>query len=325
MISAFDQIYGNHPLKNTMIKMLREKQLSHGYVFYGDEGIGKSLIVNTFIKGVLCQAPMSQPCGACQSCRVLDLNNHPDLIRVTTEQKSIGVEVIREQVNRDIHIKPYGLYKIYVIDKAHTMTPSAQNALLKVLEEPPQYAMIILIADNLNQLLHTVRSRLTTLKVQPVTMAELNTYLQRTDRPHLQESFYLNYCGGNIGQLERMLTDTHFAELRELAFQAILQLEDLNLHQVFEFYQNIEEKRDEVETLILFMTLILRDSLFIKEGDVSLINVDRQSDIAEYAAKLETEVVLGRIQTLYDTAELLRKNANFQMTIELMLLKLRKT
>lgn len=176
----------------------------HGYLFAGPEGTGKKRLVKHAAKTLFCEGDKNRPCGLCLSCKSLESGNHPDLIYAEPDKKtSLSVEYVREHIVKAAGIKPYRSdAKVFIIDKADWMTPAAQNALLKTLEEPPDYGVFMLCAENEKLLLPTVRSRLWTLKILPLPPEEAALALHNR-RPELsfdQALFYAHLAGGSPGR-----------------------------------------------------------------------------------------------------------------------------
>ena len=168
-MAGFNDIYGQDAMKEYMENVLETRQISHAYIIAGEKSSGKEFIARIFARALQCEKGGTQPCGECHSCRQALSGNHPDIIRVMHEKPgSIGVEDIRSQVNNDIVIKPYyGPYKIYLINEGEKMTVQAQNALLKTLEEPPAYGIILILTANVGALLPTIQSRCVKLEMKP--------------------------------------------------------------------------------------------------------------------------------------------------------------
>ena len=149
-------------LKNS----IRNGRVSHAYILAGEAGSGRGKIAESFALALLCEEGTGEPCGSCHACVQTLAGTNPDLIRIRADKASIGVDEIRQKLNDTARIKPFaGRYKVYIIYDAEKMTPAAQNALLKTMEEPPDYAVIILITAREDALLETVRSRCISLKV----------------------------------------------------------------------------------------------------------------------------------------------------------------
>ncbi len=157
----------DHILKEYIDTAIEKDTLNQSYIFEGTEGTGRMELAMLTAKAVLCtsETKSGKPCGACHSCKLIDSGNHPDCILITHEKpNTVSVDDIRQQVVNDIDVRPYyGRRKVYIIPDAELMSAGAQNALLKTIEEPPVYALIILIVKNKELLLQTIRSRCVTL------------------------------------------------------------------------------------------------------------------------------------------------------------------
>ena len=145
-MAGFADVLGHEQTIAHMKKAIELGKVSHAYIINGEKGSGKKLLAGIFAQTLQCQEKGTEPCMHCQSCLQAQSMNQPDIIRVTHEKpNTISVEDIRGQLNGDIQIKPYSSpYKIYIVDEAEKLSPQAQNALLKTIEEPPAYAVILL-------------------------------------------------------------------------------------------------------------------------------------------------------------------------------------
>ena len=149
-MGSFKDVVGHKDILKYISSAVENNRVSHAYILNGERGSGKRMLANLFAMTLLCESGNSEPCGKCHSCRQAESGNHPDIIRVTHEKpNSISVDDIRTQVNNTVDIKPYqGPYKVYIIPQADLMTPQAQNAILKTIEEPPAYAVFLLLTEN---------------------------------------------------------------------------------------------------------------------------------------------------------------------------------
>lgn len=175
---GFDQLLGNERLKQNLSESLAKGHISHCYLISGPEGAGKRTLARLLASAILCTGNQ-KPCGVCTPCRKILDGNHPDYILVDDpEKKTVPVELIR-QARADMFIQPNeSEHKIYQFPRAQDMGLPGQNALLKVLEEPPAYGVFLLLADNPDKLLPTVRSRCTELKMQALPPALLQKHLR---------------------------------------------------------------------------------------------------------------------------------------------------
>ena len=167
---SFDAFLGNEQLKKNLSRSLAAGHISHFYLISGPAGCGKHTLATLLAAAILCQGEERKPCLTCRACKKVMDGAHPDFITVDDpEKKTVPVDLIRE-ARADMYIQPNESdHKIYLFPRAQDMGLPGQNALLKVLEEPPSYGVFILLADNPNKLLPTVRSRCTELKLLPLT------------------------------------------------------------------------------------------------------------------------------------------------------------
>ena len=159
-MANFKDIIGQKQAKEHFQTAIETGNISHAYIINGETGSGRRMLADAFAKALQCEKhPNADSCDGCKSCHQAESGNHPDIRYITHEKASISVDDIREQLNNDIQIKPYSSeHKVYIIPEANKMTEQAQNALLKTIEEPPAYAVIILLTDNLNALLPTIKT-----------------------------------------------------------------------------------------------------------------------------------------------------------------------
>ena len=168
----FPSVVGHHEIKEHLQAALVHDTISHAYLFEGMEGIGKRTLARQFAKALLCTQPLEghRPCGKCVSCQTITSGNHPDVIYLNAGEKaSISVETIREGLVQDMSVMPYrSRFKVYIVEEAHRLTVQAQNAMLKTIEEPPEYGVILLLATNIQNFLPTILSRCVRLRFVPL-------------------------------------------------------------------------------------------------------------------------------------------------------------
>ena len=200
-MAGFQDIIGQEQICEHLQTALKLQKVSHAYIINGERNSGKKFIAQIFAMALQCTGEGEKPCQVCRSCRQALSENHPDIIWVTHEKpNSIGVEDIRTQVNNDIGIKPYqGPYKVYLMEEAEKMTVQAQNALLKTLEEPPEYGVIILMTSSLEALLPTIQSRCVLLNMRPVRDELVQKYLmEQLQVPDYRAKLCTAFARGNI-------------------------------------------------------------------------------------------------------------------------------
>ena len=193
------------------------------------------MLANVFATTLLCESGNSEPCGKCHSCRQAESGNHPDIIRVTHEKpNSISVDDIRTQVNNTVDIKPYqGPYKIYIVPEADLMTTQAQNALLKTLEEPPEYAVIFLLTENAEKLLPTITSRCVMLKLRNIRDKLIRKYLmEKLEVPDYKADICTAFAQGNMGKAIMLAQSEHFGEIRDEVVQLLKYIHDMEISEI---------------------------------------------------------------------------------------------
>ncbi len=222
-MAGFQDILGHEMIKDHFRKAIENHKVSHAYILAGEEGMGRKSLANAFAMTLLCEKGLKEPCMECHSCKQMLSDNHPDVIHVTHEKPgSIGVDDIRKQINDTIMIKPYSsYYKIYMVDEAEKMTVQAQNALLKTIEEPPSYAVIILMTTNPDAFLPTILSRCIQLKLKPLRDYVVKGYLvEKLGVPVEKAEIYAAFASGNLGKAIHLASSEEFQEL----YRAVLTL-----------------------------------------------------------------------------------------------------
>ena len=206
---GFEQLLGNPQLRENLSRSIQNGHISHFYLISGPAGSGRHTLARLLAAAILCRGN-GKPCLGCDPCRKVMESSHPDFITIDDpEKKNVPVDLIRE-ARADIYIQPNEAdYKIYLFPRAQDMLPPAQNALLKVLEEPPKYGIFILLTDNPERLLPTVRSRCTELALQPLPEVLLRTELAREFPDASAEALEaaILHSGGFLGQAKQVLTD----------------------------------------------------------------------------------------------------------------------
>ena len=220
-MSKFADIVGQEQIKEHLENAINMNKVSHAYIINGERNAGKEFIAKTFAMALQCENRQEyEPCQECHSCSQAKSGNHPDIIFITHEKPgTIGVDDIRSQINNDVVIKPYSApKKIYIINEGEKMTVQAQNALLKTLEEPPEYAVILILTTNMETLLPTILSRCVVLNMKPVRNDQIKKFLmENMEIPDYKADICVAFARGNLGKA-RLLAKSegrsdHFAQI----------------------------------------------------------------------------------------------------------------
>lgn len=330
-MGGFKDIVGHRDIIKYIQAAVTNDAVSHAYIINGEKGSGKKLLSKLFAMSLQCQnrEEDGDACGQCQSCKQALNNNQPDIKFVTHEKPgSIGVGDIRTQINNDVEIKPYSSpYKIYIMPQADLMTEEAQNALLKTIEEPPAYAVIILLTENAEQLLPTINSRCVMLKLKNIKDSLIKKYLmEQMQIPDYKADVCAAFAQGNMGRAIMLATSEHFNEIKEEAIQLLKYINEMEIHEIVAAIKKINEYKLEVSDYFDIISIWYRDVLIYKATK----NVDRVvfSDqlkfIKEQAKKSSYEGIEKILEALETAKSRLKANVNFDLVMELLLLTIKE-
>lgn len=325
---SFSEIVGHEQIKEHMQAAIRDKKPFHAYLFQGEEGVGKEALARTFAAGLQCQSESAdKPCKECVSCRQMESGNQPDVIWVTREKASLGVDEIREQLCNTMDIKPFSSpYKIYLVPEAEKMTEAAQNALLKTIEEPPEYGIVILMTSNISALLPTIQSRCLTMEFRPLSTAVVESYVkEHCQVPDYQARASAAFAQGNLGKAMRYAKSEDFIERKDHIISLLRHVEQMDLPEMLAVIKDLGTRKDEVRDYIDLMVLWYRDVLLFKATkDINqLLFQDEASYISREASHRSYEKIEEILQAFEKAKVRLRANVNFDITMELMLLTLK--
>ena len=325
---SFSEIVGHEQIKEHMQAAIRDKKPFHAYLFQGEEGVGKEALARTFAAGLQCQSESTdKPCKECVSCRQMESGNQPDVIWVTREKASHGVDQIREQLCNTMDIKPFSSpYKIYLVPEAEKMTEAAQNALLKTIEEPPEYGIVILMTSNISALLPTIQSRCLTMEFRPLSTAVVESFVkEHCQVPDYQARASAAFAQGNLGKAMRYAKSEDFIERKDHIISLLRHVEQMDLSEMLAVIKDLGTRKDEVRDYIDLMVLWYRDVLLFKATkDINqLLFQDEASYISREASHRSYEKIEEILQAFEKAKVRLRANVNFDITMELMLLTLK--
>lgn len=325
---SFSEIVGHEQIKEHMQAAIRDKKPFHAYLFQGEEGVGKEALARTFAAGLQCQSESAdKPCKECVSCRQMESGNQPDVIWVTREKASLGVDEIREQLCNTMDIKPFSSpYKIYLVPEAEKMTEATQNALLKTIEEPPEYGIVILMTSNISALLPTIQSRCLTMEFRPLSTAVVESYVkEHCQVPDYQARASAAFAQGNLGKAMRYAKSEDFIERKDHIISLLRHVEQMDLSEMLAVIKDLGTRKDEVRDYIDLMVLWYRDVLLFKATkDINqLLFQDEASYISREASHRSYEKIEEILQAFEKAKVRLRANVNFDITMELMLLALK--
>lgn len=305
----------------TLISSARNNKVGQAYIFEGMKGVGKFTCARIFANTIHCTGDV-KPCGVCPDCKKHAANTHSDLFIIGGEG-SITVDDIRS-MNEELFIKPaLSERKIFIIRGADNMNDAAQNALLKSFEEPPQYAVIILLSENVKNLLPTIRSRGSRIEFEPFAEKEIYDFILR-QYPLKKEivSFAALHSGGIIGRAIDICEDEEFFNIRKTMFERIGKMtgDRISVLEVSDSF-GVKSKTKYVGCDLYFdlFTSFMRDVMAQKSGG-RIINSDMMPYIEAFSSKVTLASVLSIIERTAKTRSQLNKSMNYELWIMNMLI-----
>ncbi len=320
---AFKDMIGRGQEIAHLRRAIESGKVSHAYIFNGEKGIGKSTLADAFAMALQCAEGKPDPCGKCHSCHQAASGNHPDIIHVRHEKPtSIGVEDVREQLVGDVQIRPYnGKYKIYIIPDADRMTVQAQNAILKTIEEPPEYAVILLLTTNSQTLLDTIRSRCVQINMKPVANEQVRAYLmEQIHVPDYEADVCVAFAQGNIGKAVRLASSENFSEIKSSAMRLIRNAGKMEISELIDYVKEVQEYKVSIQDYLDLLALWYRDMVYFKATrDVNgIIFHDDLKTIRETVKVCSYEGVEEVMKAIETAKARLCANVNFDLTMELL-------
>lgn len=329
MLSA---VTGHNKVKNVLTVSVSENRVGHAYIFEGPRGVGRQTTAKEFAKLLLCENPQNgEPCGVCKNCAMCAAGSHPDLQIVTNQlydesKKStdVLVDTVRN-MKKDIYIKPFSSErKIYIMPNADTMNMHAQNSLLKVLEEPPEYCTIILIAENSNLFLPTILSRAVPVKFYPLADSLIADYI-KSAYPELSEqsTALAAMSGGCIGRARELAESDEVIKLRDELYQRISALSKKGKRTIYDLMLFLKHNKDDAKLITDMMQGLFRDLMYAKQSqDDGIANIDKMSEIKAFTDKIPDRAPVKMLEILIKYNEYISRNISYAQIAQCMSVEL---
>lgn len=290
----FNNIIGNEHIKELLNKTIKNSTLTHSYLFIGTEGIGKKLFAKEFAKSILCLEE-EKPCNNCKACIEFETSNNPDYFEIDTQENSIKIEEIRQMQSKIAEKPIISNKKVYIINDSEKMTKEAQNCLLKTLEEPPEYITIILITSNENMILNTIKSRCTKIVFNKIEDEKLSKYLKENYKfENITKSMLKAYSGS----IKKALEMNEKKEIYEELDKYFYNIENYKIIDVLNKIECLYKNKENIQEMLEYINTIL---------------FEKSKTEAKY---------LQYIENVEQTKQKIKINANYDMTIDNLLLKI---
>lgn len=326
---SFKDIVGQERAIKILTKSLKENKVSSSYIFVGNEGTGKKLAAIEFTKAVNCLNPSknSEACEDCQSCNEINKQYSPDLKIIEPIKGSIKIEQIRE-MRKEIELKPFkNKKKIYIIDKTEKMTLEASNCLLKTIEEPPYYAIIILICSKIDSILPTIVSRCQIINFGLISSYKIEEFLLNKNSNLEKEKAEIisKLAQGSIGSASKLLLDKEYFVRREeiINYLSAISPEKCSAD-IFTKVERMVSEIDRIEEILEIIKLWYRDILIIKNtvDQKYVANCDKLEILIEKSQIYSQVILVDILDYLEQMEEYLIRNVNTRLILERLYIKM---
>ena len=328
-MGSFKDVVGHNDIITYIQNSIANDQVSHAYIINGERGSGKKLLAKLFAMTLQCEEHGKDPCNLCHSCVQAQSNNHPDIIWVNHASPNlIKVQEVREQVVETVEIRPYqSPYKVYIIPQADLMNEQAQNAILKSIEEPPEYVVFLLLTDNAEKLLPTIRSRCIMLKLRNIKDELIRKYLaEKLGADEQMAAICAAYAQGNLGKAIALASSDHFNAIQDEVLHLMNYIHDMKVAEIVEAVKRSAVYKVEVEDYLDLITVWYRDVLLYKATkDIDkLVFSDQISAVKEQAKQSSYEGLELILESIEKAKARLKANVNFELTMELLFLTIKE-
>lgn len=328
-MAGFKEIIGQEKIITHFQRAIEMDKISHAYILNGEKGMGKKMLASAFAMAIQCEKGGVEPCMECHSCKQCLSGNNPDIRWVTHEKPaSISVEDIRHQVNHDIDIKPYEYKKkIYIIDEAEKMTIASQNALLKTIEEPPSYALVMLLTANRDMLLQTILSRCVIMDIIPVAYDKIEEYLKIKERiVDYRAKEAALFSGGNIGKAREICASDDFFYFKEEVLRLVRNIPQMTAADMGSYIKKIaKEQKENIGNYLNLLELWYRDVLLYKASgkEDRLLFRKEEKNIRNQAEQLAYSGIEEIFQSISTVRMQLKANVNFELALEMLFINIK--
>lgn len=312
------------------VKILRNALISnhvaHAYLLIGQKGVGKRYLARIFAQALNCEESKENPCGKCLTCLKILHGNHPDVITIYPEGKTMKIEQVRELQKTMGYSAFDARHRVYVVCEVDKMTTEAANSLLKILEEPPKDVILILTAVQTEGILPTILSRCQIVPVHDIPLEGLKQFLQQENTNWSPEKVHLiaSLAGGSIGKVQQFGQYEDLEKERNEYFDTFEKIPFLKEVSLFKIAAQWEAMKVGLADVLELLCTWYRDIMIYKttHNSAYLFNLDQYDRVEKAGLVISIEQCVLLIDTIKEAQKKLRRNANVQLTLEVMLIQL---
>ncbi|NMC74709.1 MAG: DNA polymerase III subunit delta' [Geobacteraceae bacterium] len=315
----FSRIVGHKHIASLLMRALEAGKLSHAYLFDGIDGLGMKDTALALVEAVFCNG--RDGCGTCSSCRKVGGLRHPDLHLVQPDGAFIKIDRIRE-LQKELSLRPYeARTKACIIEDAERMNPSAANAFLKTLEEPPGEALLILLTTHADGILPTIRSRCQRLRFPALPMETIEADLRERGAEPESSRVAAALAGGDLARARRLVSGDRL-QVRKLFLERAAHLSGNDVTQLFAAAEEYATDKESALELLDLLRLFWRDVLLLRTGSPGITNSDILPLVNEKANTHSLDEVMEKLECISRIGNALARNANHRLSLEVLFMEL---
>ncbi len=318
-------VIGHEWAVSQLSKSMAHGRLRHAYLITGPASVGKTTLALTLAQALNCEGA-HPPCGECRPCRLIARGVHPDV--PTIEAEKVGARLKIEQIRalqNALALRPVeARYRVPMILRFHEATPAAQDALLKTLEEPPSYVVLLLTAEDTDRLLDTITSRCQLLNLRPLAReATAKALRAHFGVPDTQADLLARLSGGRLGWALQAIGNPDILAVRAEALDMLEDLLRADRIARFRTAQTLAKHKSSLQAMLPLWQSYWRDVILLASGSrVPPVNVDRRDALHEIAARVGADAAGRALAAVCRTAEHLKRNVNTRLVTEVLMLDL---
>lgn len=323
MSSTSWPIIGHDWAVHSLDRAVTDDRPAHAYLISGTPQIGKATLAKSLALALNCRSTNSpRPCGQCRSCQLIAAGKHPDVQLIEPDGAHVKIDQVRA-LQHDLSLRPVeGRYRVAIFDQFEVATTEAQNALLKTLEEPPDYVVLIVLASDPELLLPTIVSRCQQVPLRPLTIAQVRQALIKQWHVEANQADLLAHLsGGRLGWAVTAASDASIMSERAKYLEDLLGLLTADRVTRFAYAENLTKKSDQARSAIDLWRTWWRDVLLANSGSsAELINIDRAAEIQVLAQRVDLNQAKSAADACGRALWQMDRNVTARLVVEVLLL-----